>query len=118
MKKQNKNAPLTETKKGLVLSPKHQAAIEQIENVNTVMEATGQQLVLAVEDILVREFHFTEDQIRHLEVNLREMLATLANVEREQLVVLSPHDMKAVGVLAALKLKKKESEKKLLIGKN
>ncbi len=78
--------------------------------------ATAQQQLLAVEDVLVSDFNFSENDLRQLEEKLRIMMVTLANIEREGLVVMGPNDMQAVGKLAEMKLNKlMEKEKGFIL---
>ena len=100
MKKKN-NAPVVEKKNGkMELSPTHVAAIKEVERVGTSMMETAQQMILLTEQILIRDFNFTEEQLQHLEEQQRIMLSTLADVERSGLSVLSIHDMEKVAEIA------------------
>ena len=104
MKKKTNKAPLVEKKDGkMQLSPSHMAAIEKTENVGTAMMQTAQEYTIAMEQVLIDDFGFTEEQLQHLEGRLREMLVTLADVERKGLSVLSFHDMKSVAEIAQIR---------------
>lgn len=103
MNKKNK-APLVEQKNGkMELSEKHIAAFKEVERVGTSMMETAQEYTLAIEQILVEDFNFTEEQLRHMEERLREMLVTLADIERSGLSILSVHDMELVGEIAKMR---------------
>ncbi len=97
--------------KELALSPEHIKAIAKTEQVGTAMMETSQEFLIAIEEVLQREFHFDEDQLRHLEGKLSHMLITLADVERKGLSVLSMHDMRSVGEIAQIREKRLEEKK-------
>lgn len=103
MSKRN-NAPIIEKKDGkMELSPSHVQAIKDVERVGTAMMQVGQQMILVTEQILIEDFGFTEEQLQHLEEKQRQMLVTLAEVERKGLSVLSMHDMQSVAELAQIR---------------
>lgn len=102
--KKNKNAPLVEKKDGkMQLSPDHIRAIERTEDVGNTMLQVAQEYTIAVEQVLMEEFDFTEEQIQHFEERLRYMLITLADVEKKGLSVLSFHDMEAISQIANIR---------------
>lgn len=92
--------------KELALSPEHIKAIAKTEQVGTAMMETSQEFLIAIEEVLQREFNFDEEQLRHLEGKLSHMLVTLADVERKGLSVLSMHDMRSVGEIAQIREKR------------
>lgn len=98
------NLPVVERKDGkMELSPSHVQAIKDVERVGTSMMQVGQQMILVTEQILIEDFGFTEEQLQHLEERQRQMLSTLAEVERKGLSVLSMHDMESVAELANIR---------------
>lgn len=81
-------------------------ALAKITDAPNAAMSTVQTMLLAAEEILAKEFNFTEEQIKHLERELDRMFSTLVFLERHDLVVLSPRDMQAVGYIASLREKR------------
>lgn len=101
------------------LSEEHIKSIEQTERTGTAMMETGQELLLAVEEVLQREFHFDEEQLRHLEGKVQHMLVSLAELERKGLSILSMHDMRSVGEIAEIREQRlREKQTGVLLPKN
>ena len=97
-KKQNK--ALVEKKGKTELSPIHIQAIQNVEDTGTAMFQAGQQMFIAVEEILRKEFNFTDDQLRHLEKEMTILMESLGFIEEKGLTVQSREDIKRVAFQA------------------
>lgn len=97
-KKQNKS--LVEKKGKTELAPMHIEAIQNVEDIGTAMFQAGQQMFIAAEEILRKEFNFTDDQLRHLEKEMTILMETLGYIEEKGLTVQSREDIKRVAFQA------------------
>lgn len=109
------NAPLVEKKQATSLSEEHLDAIARTESVGTAMMQSAQQVVLAIETILMRNHEMNEEQIRKMEEELRHMLVTLDQLEDRGLFVLSYDDMKHVADIAERRANREYLGKKDII---
>lgn len=111
-----KNKAIVEKKSGkMELSPSHIKSIQEVEDVGNSMLQVAQEYTIAVEQVLLDEFDFTEDQLQHFEGKLRELLSTLADVERKGLSVLSYHDMEAIADIARVRYGREKEKRTGLI---
>ena len=97
------------------LSPEHRAALENVVNIANASMKTGQEMLLAIEQILEQDFNFSEKDLGHVEQKLMRMLQTLATLERKGLSILSPNDMSVVGEIATAALQNEINHKSGLI---
>ena len=75
------------------LDPKHAQALAKVEDVGTAMMRAGQQMVLAYEEILQRDFGFSEEKLSQLSQEFEFMMRKLAWLKRENLNVYSKEAM-------------------------
>lgn len=87
------------------------AWIPEKENIATAMMQTGQEFLIAVEEILRTKFNFTEQDEIKLEKGLKKLLPVLHTMELKGLSVLSPRDMATVGQIAQSRRKRLEFDK-------
>src|SRR5882672_9000500 len=99
MSKNKKNNLTTQAKREL--SPQHVAAITNTERAGTALLQAGQQLVLAIEEVLKTEFSFSEEQLRHFEQSLTKMMETLAYIEEKGMTVQTIDTMRQVSAISA-----------------
>lgn len=82
------------------------AWIPEKENTATAMMQTGQEFLIAVEEILRTKFNFTEADEIKLEKGLKKLLPVLHTMELKGLSILSPRDMATVGQIAESRRKR------------
>ena len=97
MSKNKSNLPTVKKE----LSPAHVAAITNTERAGTALLQAGQQLVLAVEEVLKTEFQFTQDQLQHFEKQLTKMMETLSYIEEQGMTVQTIDTMRQVSAISA-----------------
>jgi hypothetical protein len=71
--------------------------VPTVENIGTAMMQTALEFMVLVEEILVRDHGFTENEIVRLEKKIQKVLPTLAGTEVDRdLSILRPKDMQKV----------------------
>lgn len=80
--------------------------IPEKEDVANSMFESAQEMLLAVNDILVRHFKFKEDQIKSFNKHLEDMLKGLAEYEKYGFNILSGNSVEAIGDLVQTRLVK------------
>lgn len=83
--------------------------VKIVERTGNAMMATGQQIILATEQIMKEAFNLSENDLKEYEYRLKHMLTTLADLQRTGLTVLSPKDMEVVGELAEQHLQRERA---------
>jgi len=99
-KKSKKESSLQEILKPSTIAPVASKEIAKIEDVGTAMMQTGQEMMLVVEEILIRHHGFTEEKLVQFENQLKEVLSTLGEYERKGFSILNPKDMSTIGEIA------------------
>lgn len=79
---------------------------EKVAELHTAMMQSGHEMMLAIEDILTRQFHFDEGDFKLFHQQLNEMLTGLREYEIQGYNMISPNAVKSVGDLALLRLAK------------
>lgn len=74
--------------------------VANVEDVGTAMMQAGQEMMLGVDDVLIRYFSFDETQIKKFHDKLLPILKQTEEYERHGLSILSIHDMSIVGDIA------------------
>lgn len=77
--------------------------MEKTEDVGTAVYQTSQQFLLLVEQILTHYYSFSEKQIKQLELQIKDGLTTLADIEKSGLSVLTPNDMAKLGEIVEIR---------------
>jgi hypothetical protein len=71
--------------------------VPTVENLGTAMQQTALEFMVLVEEILVRDHGFSENEIVKLEKKIQKVLPTLAGTEVERdLSILRPKDMQKI----------------------
>lgn len=96
--------------KAITLSPEQMQAIQETKDVGDAMFRVGQQMILALEQILAEDFNFSDKDLSHIENRLKFMMQTLAPLERKGLTILSQNDMRVVSDLAQIAFTKIKAE--------
>ena len=101
----SKSLSLKDEKKLLAKLP---SWIPEKEDTATAILQTAQEFLLLVEDCLAKHHGFSENEMKKLESEVREMLITLGDMERKGLSILSPREMSIVGEIAEIRRKRLE----------
>ena len=67
------------------------------EDLSNAMFATSQEMLVAIDDVLLRYFSFTEDEIKKFHSYLKDILQGVREFEDHGLNLTSPHSMDIVG---------------------
>lgn len=86
------------------LAAKLPAWIPEKEDVATSMFEAGQEMLLVVDDVLVRYFQFTEEQIKEFHKRLEPILKGVEEFEKYGFNLLSPDSVKSIGNLVQTRL--------------
>lgn len=79
------------------------------EDLGTAMMQAGQEMMLGVDDVLVRYFKFNEPQIKEFHDKLKLLLNQTEEYERNGLNILGVHDMSIVGDIAQIRFMKERT---------
>lgn len=90
----------TKSQEIMTMSKEQVEALSKVEDIGTAQMRAGTQIILAIEDILQKQFAFTENDLKKMETELKHYLKTLAHLTRENMLVLNSKDMEAVGYIA------------------
>lgn len=83
--------------------------VAESEDLGTAMMQAGQEMMLGVDDVLLRYFSFTEPQIKEFHEKLKLILNQTEEYERHGLNILGVHDMSIVGDIAQIRYKKERT---------
>jgi hypothetical protein len=78
-------------------------AIKNVEDIGTAMTHTAQQYTMAIENILAKDYDFSDEMLKDLEGKLKVLLVTLGQFEERGFNILSLNDIKVVGEIAKTK---------------
>jgi hypothetical protein len=67
------------------------------EDMGNAIYATSTEFLVAIDDILLRYFNFTEDDIKRFHEHLRDILTGVKEFEDHGLTIMTPHSMDVVG---------------------
>ncbi len=100
-KKQNNQLAVLDPK--AIVAEMENKMPDWIKNINTkedmgnAVYATSAELLLAIDDILIRYFNFTEEEIKRFHAELKEILEGVKEFEDHGLNIMTPHSMDIVG---------------------
>lgn len=83
--------------------------VANVEDIGTSMMQAGQEMMLAIDDILIRYFNFTEADIKRFHGELKPVLQGVKEYEEQGLSILSPFDMSIVGEIAKTRFLKERT---------
>lgn len=87
------------------------AWVANVEDVGTAMMQAGQEMMLAVDDVLIRYFKMTDSDIKKFHQKLIPILKGVEEYEEQGLSMLSPHDISIVGDIAQHRFIKERSSR-------
>ncbi len=67
------------------------------EDMGNAIYATGTELLVAIDDILLRYFSFDEESIKEFHVHLKDILQGVKEFEEHGLSIMTPHSMDVLG---------------------
>lgn len=67
------------------------------EDMGNAVYATSTELLVAIDDVLLRYFSFTEDEIKKFHNHLKDILQGVKEFEDHGLTIMTPHSMDVVG---------------------
>ena len=67
------------------------------EDMGNAVYATSTELLVAIDDILIRYFSFTEDEIKKFHNHLKDILQGVKEFEDHGLTIMTPHSMVVLG---------------------
>lgn len=82
------------------------AWVGEKEDIGTSMYEAGQEMLLAVDDILMKHYGFNEDEIKSFHAKLELVLMGVAEFEKYGFSLLSPHSVSAISNLVETRLMK------------
>ena len=77
--------------------PEFIAEIETKEDFANAIYSTSQEMMLVIDDVLMRSFKFKEEDIKKLHTELQDVLRGVKEFEDRGLSILSPHSVSVVG---------------------
>ena len=67
------------------------------EDMGNAVYATSTEFLLAIDDVLIRYFKFTEQQVKEFHKELKDILTGTKEFERHGLNIMTPHSMDVIG---------------------
>lgn len=67
------------------------------EDMGNAVYATSTELLVAIDDILLRYYNFTEDDIKRFHKDLKDILTGVKEFEDHGLTIMTPHAMDVLG---------------------
>ena len=80
--------------------------VPDVEDTGTAMMQAAQEMMLAVDDVLIRFFDFDDDKIKKFHESLKPILQQVEEYERHGLSIMTPNDMAVVGEIAKTRFMK------------
>lgn len=86
-------------------------AMQNVESVGTAMLQTGQEFLLAIEQVLMDHFGFTEEDLKKFHKELEYILVVARQAEGMGLSAIGPRTMRAVADIAEIRKQRELASK-------